>query len=238
MNKEKFSLLVPMAAKSFDDIVPVQFRYNNENGYMNCIWSVLSINLEKFTDIYFIYLKEHNEKYNIIDRIKAELNKKDIESKFYNIMIHYCELEYPTDSQVSTIYTTIIEHNISGAICIKDTDNLCCTDNIDTGNYVLTYSLEDTSLVDPLHKSYISLDDQNFITNTIEKRVISDRFNCGGYIFNDVDIFIDAYINIHKYVDKDTHLYMSHIIYWLSLYKDIKFRPIECTNYIDFEILK
>ena len=56
MNKEKFSLLVPMAASAIDINVPIQFRHNIENGFMNCIWSVLSINLDKFTDIYFIYL--------------------------------------------------------------------------------------------------------------------------------------------------------------------------------------
>lgn len=236
MNKEKFSLLVPMAARSVEDNVPIQFRHNNENGYMNCIWSVLSINLDKFTDIYFIYLKEYNDKYNIEGQLKAELDKVSVKEKIHDIMIHFCELEKETSSQAETIYNTIINNNIEGPICIKDTDNLCNTNDIEIGNYILTYSLEDTSLVDPLHKSYITLDDQKFVINTIEKRVVSDRFNCGGYIFADVYDFCEAYNNVSRFTTEDTHIYMSHIIYWLTLYKDIKFRPIECFNYIDFII--
>ena len=236
MNKEKFSLLVPMAASAIDINVPIQFRHNIENGFMNCIWSVLSINLDKFTDIYFIYLKEYNDKYNIKDQLKAELNKVAIKDKFINKNIHFYELNYPTTSQAATIYATILDAEIEGPICIKDTDNLCETNKIEIGNYILSYSLEDTALVDPQHKSYIDLDDHQFITNTIEKRVVSDRFNCGGYVFGDSNDFCIAYNSITDYADKDNHLYMSHIIYWLTLYKDIKFRPIECTNYIDFEI--
>lgn len=236
MENKKFSLLVPMAAKAEENKVPIQFRRNNENGYMNCIWSVLSINLDKFTDIYFIYLREANIKYNIIGQLNAELQKESIADKFKDKTIHFYELNNPTTSQAATIYATILDGDIEGPICIKDTDNLCETNDIDVGNFILTYSLEDTQLVDPQHKSYILLDDQKFITNTIEKRVISDRFNCGGYIFEDADEFCTAYDNINEYADENNHLYMSHIIYWLTLYKDIKFRPIECTNYIDFII--
>jgi hypothetical protein len=96
--------------------------------------------------------------------------------------------------------------------------------------------LENTPIVDPQHKSYVSVDDQNFVVNIIEKRVVSNLFNCGGYSFTDASLFKTAYESLLGYEDIANHMYISHIIYWLILNKKIKFRPVEATYYEDFEI--
>ena len=232
--KKKYSLIVPMinTSSKYANKLPIEFQYDNNTGKMNCIKSIEGINVELFTDIYFVILSEHEKKYNISQKIMLSVKN----SKLNGINCVFLFLDTPTSSQAETIYTVIKKYNIDGPIFIKDADNMCiCNEHI-LGNYVLVYPLEKTPIVDPQHKSYIDLDDQQFITNTIEKRVVSDRFNCGGYVFVDSNDFCIAYNSITDYADKDNHLYMSHIIYWLTLYKDIKFRPIECTNYIDFEI--
>lgn len=69
-----------------------------------------------------------------------------------------------------------------------------------------------------------------YITNIIEKRIISHYFNAGGYIFEDAVMFCSYY---EKYRHK-TGLCLSHIIYSMLLDKQI-FRPTVVDDYIDFE---
>ena len=61
-------------------------------------------------------------------------------------------------------------------------------------------------------------------------------FNCGGYTFNDANDFVNGFEALLEFEDISNHMYISHIIYWLILNKNIKFRPIEAIDYEDFEI--
>lgn len=85
--------------------------------------------------------------------------------------------------------------------------------------------------VDPQHKSYIALDDQFYITNIIEKKIISRYFNAGGYVFASANEFC----NYYKRLDTYGSVYMSHIVY--SMLLDGKnFRPFMVNNYRDFNL--
>ncbi len=231
----KKTLIVPMVNNKSDDIIPLEFRYDNMHGDINCVRAISGIDLSIFTDIYFILLQKHEDMYHVSDKINVFVRHNNV---FNNIKVNYVFLSEATSSQSETIYNTIKEYNIEGPIFIKDADNRCELDApVDmTTNVILVYSLENVPIVDPQHKSYVSVDDQNFITNTIEKRIISSYFNCGGYVFEDARDFIEAYNNLIELVDDTNHMYVSHIIYWLMLNKNIKFRPIEAVGYEDFEI--
>ena len=234
--RKKYTLIVPMLnlSSKYKDKLPIEFQYDNITGDMNCIKSIFGINLHLVTSIYFCILKEHQEKYHVIEKIMTEMKK------------HIGKLEYPpecifvtmdpTSSQAETIYRCIKQYNIEGQILIKDADNMCIYDEVFMGNCVLVYPLESTPIVDPQHKSYISVDDQNFVTNIIEKRVISNLFNCGGYSFEDASDFVEGDENVQLYEEVNNHMYISNIIYWLILYKRLKFRPIQAEEYIDFEL--
>ena len=73
-------------------------------------------------------------------------------------------------------------------------------------------------------------------TNIIEKKIVGNLFNCGGYTFNDANDFVNGFEALLEFEDISNHMYISHIIYWLILNKNIKFRPIEAIDYEDFEI--
>ena len=232
--KKKYSLIVPMinTSSKYANKLPIEFQYDNNTGKMNCIKSIEGINVELFTDIYFIILSEHEKKYNISQKIMLSVKN----SKLNGINCVFLFLDTPTSSQAETIYTVIKKYNIDGSIFIKDADNMCiCNEHI-LGNYVLVYPLEKTPIVDPQHKSYISVDDQNFVTNIIEKKIVGNLFNCGGYAFNDANDFVNGFEALLEFEDISNHMYISHIIYWLILNKNIKFRPIEAIDYEDFEI--
>lgn len=232
--RKKYSLILPMIniSAKYKNKLPIEFQYDNETGKMNCIKSIENINTELITDIYFVILEVHEKKYNLSERIVTAIKN----SKMKGITCKFLYLAYPTSSQAETIYKVIKHYNIEGQIFIKDADNMCICDDPVIGNNVLVYQLENTPLVDPQHKSYISIDDQNFVTNIIEKKVISNLFNCGGYSFEDSQDFIDGYEAVLEFEDIAAHMYISHIIYWLILNKNIKFRPIEAVGYEDFEI--
>ena len=231
--KEEYTLIVPMVSTKNKNTVPLEFKYDNKTGQINCIKALEGIDLSMFTKIYFVMLYEHELKYHIAEKITVarKFNKKLLSTE-----IIFKFLDTPTSSQAETIYNTIIEYNIEGPIFIKDADNTCTCDGQIKGNTVLVYPLENTPIVDPQHKSYVNIDDQNFVVNIIEKRVVSNLFNCGGYSFTDASLFKTAYESLLGYEDITNHMYISHIIYWLILNKKIKFRPVEATYYEDFEL--
>ena len=231
--KEEYTLIVPMVSVKSKDTVPLEFKYDNNTGQINCIKALEGIDLSMFTKIYFVMLYEHELKYHIAEKVTVarKFNKKLLDTE-----IIFKFLDTPTSSQAETIYNTIIEYNIEGPIFIKDADNTCTCDGQIKGNTVLVYPLENTPIVDPQHKSYVNIDDQNFVVNIIEKRVVSNLFNCGGYSFTDASLFKTAYESLLGYEDITNHMYISHIIYWLILNKKIKFRPVEATYYEDFEL--
>lgn len=231
--KEEYTLIVPMVSVKYKDTVPLEFKYDNNTGQINCIKALEGIDLSMFTKIYFVMLYEHELKYHIAEKITVarKFNKKLLDTE-----VIFKFLDIPTSSQTETIYNTIIEYNIKGPIFIKDADNTCTCEGQIKGNTVLVYPLEKTPIVDPQHKSYVNVDDQNFVVNIIEKRVVSNLFNCGGYSFTDAALFKTAYEALLGYEDIANHMYISHIIYWLILNKKIKFRPVEATYYEDFEI--
>ena len=233
--EDKYTLIVPMinTSKRYENIVPIEFQYDNECNKMNCIKSIEGINTDMFSIIYFVILKKHEDRYHISSKITLDVSTSE---KLKDIPFKFIILPYPTSSQAETIYKTITCENIVGPIFIKDADNGCVCDVNKIGNFVLVYQLENTKVVDPQHKSYVSIDDQNFITNIIEKRIISSYFNCGGYTFSSAQDYVKAYEGILKYEDLMNHMYISHLIYWLLINKKMKFRPIEATYYDDYEI--
>lgn len=230
---KEHTLIVPMVNTRSNDSMPLEFKYDNNTGQINCVKSIEGINTSLFTSIHFILLEKHEQKYHIQEKITlAVKNSIKLNKKKYIFTF----LKYPTSSQAETIYNEIKHSNIEGPIFIKDADNMCIYDNEINGNSVLVYPLENTPIVDPQHKSYVSIDDQNFIINIIEKKVVSNLFNCGGYNFNNANDFIEAYDAIQMFEDMSAHMYISHIIYWLILNKKLKFRPIEAIGYEDFEL--
>ena len=231
--KEEYTLIVPMVSVKSKDTVPLEFKYDNNTGQINCIKALEGIDLSMFTKIYFVMLYEHELKYHIAEKITVarKFNKKLLDTE-----VIFKFLDIPTSSQAETIYNTIVEYDIKGPIFIKDADNTCTCEGQIKGNTVLVYPLENTPIVDPQHKSYVNVDDQNFVVNIIEKRVVSNLFNCGGYSFIDAALFKTAYEALLGYEDITNHMYISHIIYWLILNKKVKFRPVEATYYEDFEI--
>ena len=220
-----FSLIVPAAAHKeiYNRQLPEIFKLNDK-GLFLCIEAILGLDLSIFSAIYFTILRQHDEQYSIGAMLKMQLNRLKINN--FKIII----IEKPTSSQADTIYQTICQEHICGAIFIKDAD-CTFTSDIYPQNGIVVYPLEKLTIVNPQHKSYVAVDDMSYITNTIEKRVIDHYFNAGGYCFDNATTFCHYY---ERYSGKKG-LFLSHIVYSMLLDNYI-FRPFIAENYKDLEL--
>ncbi len=217
------SLIVPLCADrpEYEKNMPYLFQFTSE-GTSLCIKSILGLNPYKFKNIYFTILEKHDQKYYLSILLRLQFKKLGLENA------HVIVLKHTTSSQAETIYETIKQAQIQESIFIKDAD--CYFE----GDFTLTngiaiYPLDKLDIVNPKNKSYVQLDDQFYITNIIERKIISRFFNAGGYIFEDANVFCQYYNKLSTLKP----LYMSHIVYDMLLDK-IPFRPFEIRNYLDW----
>lgn len=217
------SLIIPVAADKPDYMkrLPNMFSLNEE-GICLCVEAAQSMDLKQFDTVYFTILKQHDDQYGISDMLKMQFRRLGLNNA--KIVI----LDRPTTSQAETIHETINKEYIVGSICVKDAD---CSFKADLNcQGVVVYPLEKLTMVNPQHKSYVAVDEMNYITNIIEKRVVDHYFNAGGYWFDEAIVFDEYY---ERLADQPG-LYLSHIIYAMLLDGYI-FRPAIAEEYKDFE---
>ena len=229
------NLIVPMVRKCSNKM-PLEFQYNN-NGVMKCIEALSEMSLLTFDNIYFALSFETDLCWDLQDKLTVAIERLRRDCRIRQDTKVYFAVLKVTSSQAETIYETIKQYKIKGSIFIKDADNKCNIKTTPTDNSVCLFSLEDCDIVDPRHKSYVTIDDNMFVTNMIEKRVVSNYFNCGGYSFQNVDDFIEGY-EFCKQFEKNEHMHISHIIYYLILFKKMIFKPVMADSYTDFAIEK
>lgn len=223
---KEFSLIVPVAADnaSQPDAMPYVFSLD-QSGIMLCIRSIQGLNLDTFDNIYFTILHKHAQLFCLDEIFKLQFKRLGLNNA------HLVILNKPTKSQVETVQQTLTKENIKGAIFIKDADGFF-TGEVRRENGVAVFALENLEMVDPRHKSYVSLDDMYYVTNIIEKRIVSHYFNVGGICLENTDLFQYYYRQLLEMSD-DGKMCMSHIIYAMLLNK-LKFRPIMAKDYIDY----
>lgn len=222
-----FSLIVPIASYKSEYLhtIPAVF-VKDEDGLMPCIKAVQTLDTTLFDHIYFTILRVLDNRHNL----SALLHEQ-----FCRIGLSRAEivvLEETTVSQPDTIYQTIQQARIRGAVFIKDAD-CSFSGEILPQNEVVIYPLESLPWVNPQNKSYVAVDDNFYVTNIIEKKIISHYFLAGGYCFGDADIFCRFYLRYKG----QKGLYLSHIIYAMLLDKHL-FRPVIASEYVDFEMPK
>ena len=229
------NLIVPMVRKCSNKM-PLEFQYN-DNGVMKCIDALSEMSLLTFDNIYFALSLETDLCWDLQDKLTVAIERLRRDCRIRQDTKVYFAVLKVTSSQAETIYETIKQYKIKGSIFIKDADNKCNIKTTPTDNSVCLFSLEDCDIVDPRHKSYVTIDDNMFVTNMIEKRVVSNYFNCGGYSFQNVDDFVEGY-EFCKQFEKNEHMHISHIIYYLILFKKMIFKPVMADSYTDFAIEK
>ncbi len=197
-------LLLPVAGKSsrYPGTRP-KWLLTMPNGQLMIEKSLSGINLECIDEIILIMLEEH-KKY-----IRPEVLKNSIKKISPDLPSNIFILSEPTFSQPSTISKFLKSSKLEFEFFIKDSDNYF-EYKPQLGNNVAYINLGKMDLVAAGSKSYISVNNFNEIEQIAEKKVISDRFCCGGYSFNSSSEFLKTYEELGGDENKD--LYISHII--------------------------
>lgn len=224
-NLKKYNLIVPVAADSKEGSNTMPYVFGVDcYGIMLCLKAITGINYKDFDNIYFTLLRKHVEAFNVDSILRLQFKRLGIDKA--DIVI----LDEPTVSQPETVAKTIEAKGLGGSIFIKDADNFFNA-TIYPENGVAVFPLENLEIVDPRNKSYVAVDDMQYVTNIIEKRIISNLFSAGGYSFANCETFMNIF-NKYKHLG---NLYLSHLIYALLLEGE-NFRPIKVTDYVDFSL--
>lgn len=218
------SLIMPIAANKpeYATRIPRVFLIA-EDGVMHCIRALKSLDLSQFNHIYITILRHLDEQYALTERLQLQFRINGITNA--EIVV----LDEPTRSEPETIYQTILQKHIQGPIFIKDAD-CSFTGEDTTGNAIAIHPLEQLDWVNPKNKSYVAVDDMYYITNIIEKRIVSHYFTAGGYSFESAA----TYCHYYERLQEQQGLYLSHIIYSMLL-EGHTFRPVLTKEYEDFE---
>lgn len=222
------NLIIPISGKSsrYPNVKP-KWMLAHPNGNFMVIESISGLNLKQFKRIIFVHLKEHEDIYNFKKGFVDELEKNQIKN------YEFCALENQTKDVTETVIQAIKIMNIEGSIFIKDSDSYFSCDNIPQGDFVFYSHLKNTKCTKPAGSSYIVLDENNIITNIVEKQIISPHICVGGYLFESASSFLEIASNIDSVKER----YISDIIYFSMLYNKQVFRGVEIYDLEDWGTL-
>jgi len=221
----KNTLIIPVAADrpEYERYLP-EWLDIHPDGTLMLYESVRGLPLSDFDRICPVILAKHDQRYHASAMIESQFQKMGLRNT-----LDIVRLQEPTASQPETVVRAIEAADIRGSIFIKDGDNFFEGCRLLGENCVATFPLDALKNVNPSNKSYIMLDDNQYITNIIEKVIISRFFCVGGYGFAESAQFVSYYKRLAHYKG----LYISHVIYAMLLDRHL-FRPLNVSNYIDW----
>lgn len=211
-------IIVPAAGLSsrFPNMKPKYLLYDYKHDMM------LKNSIRQFIRQYNVtigILKEHDDKfhakefidYNFGDNVKVVI------------------LNEPTKGPAATVAQIIQQANIKGEILIKDCDSFF-DHEVRDGNYICVSKISEHEVLKKLSsKSFVVSNEQNIITNIIEKQVVSDTFCVGAYKFDSAEEFTKAYNDISIY---EGEIYVSDVIGRMIDLGHI-FTEQKVSNYVD-----
>ena len=190
------------------------------------ITSFLEENPNSFDRIVVTVLEDHCKKYD------ASLVLNQVFGDTVEVLV----LEKPTSSASETVYETLTRLSIDGKITIKDTDCLVRAKLPSRSNHIVGLSVTSKSNIDRVQqKSFIIKNDDDIITDIVEKEMVSNVICLGVYSANASD-FCLAYEKIRDHdVYKDlSEVYVSHVISYLIVCENAVFEHIEADEFIDW----
>jgi len=178
-------------------------------------------------DIHFIILEEHKDKYDASEAIYKAFKDRD------NIFVHV--LPKVTSGPAETVYM-VTKHLKDQPILIRDCDSFFDVPLKKTNHVCLADLRDNKSITNVAAKSYAVLNDQDFITNIVEKTVVSNYICVGGYGFESSDEFNQVFKRQSK--EFKGEIFISHIIkdmlHTNTFEAEIVKNYIDCGTYDEF----
>lgn len=219
------NVILPVAGKSsrFPNLRP-KWLLTNPSGNLMIVDSILGLDITSVDCFYIIYLKEHEDKYSFRFGLNENLKKYGLDSK-----VTYIELANETANQVATVRLGLEQIQKDISFLIKDCDNFfrCDWPKHTQQNFVSFCNLKNIKSSDVASKSFVDINEMGLIANIVEKKIISDKFCCGGYFFESSHQFLQ-YSNLAS-----ENLYVSDVVFNMLLHGKT-FIGVECFDYQDW----
>lgn len=222
------NLIIPAAGQSsrFPKMKP-KWMLTHPNGNLMLAEAIRGLVFSDLEKIYLTVLASHLRDFDCLEGIKKQFQQIGLGEKLVVVA-----LDQPTQSQPETVARAIEKANITGPICIKDSDNYFRL-TVPSSNFVSVVDLNLVGFINPSNKSYADVNENHFVTNIVEKRVISNFFCSGAYGFEDAQ----EYLRYFNTLSGLKNLYISHIIYQMLL-ENKAFSAAVCSEYSDWGTLK
>lgn len=173
------------------------------------------------TDVHFVILKEHVQRYDAEIAIKKAFAHRD------DIFIHI--LDEPTSGPAETVYKIAAELE-DQPVFIQDCDSFF-TAPLKKDNHVCTVDLRTNRYVSNVAaKSFAIVNDQDILTNIVEKSVVSNYVCVGGYGFKSAKEYCAAYDHLQS-ISTQGEIFVSHII--KQMLSSSVFTVNNVTEYVD-----
>jgi len=214
------AVIIPCAGQSsrYPDTRP-KFLLTIADG--NCLFQKAAKPYLEQTDVHFVILKEHAQKYDAEIAIKKAFEHRD------NVFIHI--LDTPTSGPAETVYVVAAKLD-DQPIFIQDCDSFFNAD-LRKDNHVCIADLKTNRNVSNVaSKSFAIVNDQNILTNIVEKSVSSNFVCVGGYGFKSAREYCVAYDHLQN-INTQGEIFVSHIIKQMLF--DNVFRVNNVKEYID-----
>jgi len=175
--------------------------------------------VEAGEQVHFIVLKEHVEKYDAKMAIEIAYEGYD------NVFIHV--LDDVTSGPAETVYT-VARRLTSQPIFIQDCDSYFDV-KLNYDNQICVADLRKfKDVTNVAAKSYAVLNEQDMITNIVEKSVVSNHICVGGYGFKSAEKFCEAFDELK---DSSGEIFISHII--KRMLEDTSFEAYQVSEFTD-----
>lgn len=178
------------------------------------------------THIVFGILRDHLIKFETVLHLQSDIPK-------LNAIYLDQETQGPADTVYQVLQELIREEIITSdeSLFIKDCDSFFTLDSM-PANFIAVSYIEKHEILKKLSsKSFVKVNDQGIVIDIAEKEVISNAFCVGGYGFESVAKYTDAFEAIAS-VNSSDEIYVSHVISYL-LQTGTTFTTQEVKNYID-----
>lgn len=226
------TLLLPCAGKSnrFPNMKP-KWMLTHPDGKLMIEKALEGIDLKVFDRIIITIVRPHDEKYEaklILEQVFA-----------HNPKIEICMLDDFTASASETVAMTLEKMNVSGSFVIKDSDNMVAAPiPSKIRNAIVGYDLQEHKDISNIPgKSFLIVNEQNIISDIIEKRIVSNIICLGVYMFENAEDFQKAYWEL-KNKEISGEMYISHVISYMLSKNDAVFEAVMANGYNDYGTLQ
>ncbi len=227
------TLIIPCAGKSsrFPNMKP-KYLLTHPSGKLMVEEALSGLNLKNFERIIVTIVKEHSVKYEAKLILEQALNIKK------NKKIEILELNDFTSSQSETVFETLKKKKVQGNFVVKDSDNYVKLNKKISGEFVVGLDINTfpKEILRLRSKSFIVKNDQDIVTDIIEKKISSENICLGIYGFDDSNKFLLAFKMLSEKNDAG-EIYLSHIIFYLIATNKSVYKYIEAEDFEDWGTL-